>query len=374
MTDQRDSGALERLTPSALHSLRATPETVHWGYFDASLAPVLTVRSGDLIQIEAITHHAGDDPDLMFDSSVEALFRHIPPEERRPGPHIMTGPICVQDARPGDLLQVDYLSMTPRCRYGSNLAASWGYLHQELGAKERVTIYHLDALARTAAALYAYDLPGTPRFPGTITRCPAGDRQAALPGVRIPVRPHLGTAGVAPDERGRISTVPPGKHGGNIDNWRIGAGATMYYPVQVDGALFSVGDPHISQGDGEVSGTAIEASLDVLLQITVRRDFSFPSPLLETPDCWIVHGFNEDLNLAMRQATLDMLTLLTEQRGLSSQDAYSLMSVAADFAITQVVDQRRGVHGRIPRAIFGHGRTAANRHTSSDPMANSTAL
>ena len=163
---------------------------------------------------------------------------------------------------------------------------------------------------------------------------------------------------MAPNEPGRISTVPPGKHGGNIDNWRIGAGATMYYPVQVDGALFSVGDPHISQGDGEVSGTAIEASLDVLLQIAVRRDFSFPSPLLETPDYWIVHGFNEDLNVAMRDAALDMLTLLTEQRGLSRNDAYSLMSVAADFAITQVVDQRRGVHGRIRRAIFRSERAA----------------
>jgi acetamidase/formamidase len=336
-----------------LHSLRATPKTVHWGYFDASLAPVLTVRSGDLIQMEAITHHAGDDPDLMFDSTVEALFREIPPEERRPGPHIMTGPIYVEDARPGDLLQVRYLSMTPRCPYGSNLAANWGYLYKELGSKERVTIYRLDALARTAQALYAYDLPGTYRAPGTVTRCPACDRQVALPGVRIPVRPHLGTAGVAPNEPGRISTVPPGKHGGNIDNWRIGAGATMYYPVQVDGALFSIGDPHISQGDGEVSGTAVEASLDVLLQIAVRRDFSFPSPLLETPNYWIVHGFDEDLNLAMRHAALAMLTLLTEQRGLSRDDAYSLMSVAADFAITQVVDQRRGVHGRIARAIFG---------------------
>jgi acetamidase/formamidase len=168
-------------------------------------------------------------------------------------------------------------------------------------------------------------------------------------------------AGVAPDERGRISTVPPGKHGGNIDNWRIGAGATMYYPVQVDGALFSVGDPHISQGDGELSGTAIESSLDVLFQIVLRRDFSFPSPLLETPNYWIVHGFNEDLNAAMRMAALDMLTLLTEHRHLSKDDAYSLMSVAADFAVTQVVDQRQGIHVRIPRGIFPAERARGGR-------------
>jgi acetamidase/formamidase len=335
-----------------LHHLNATPGTVHWGYFDASLAPVLHVQSGDLIQAETVTAHAGDDPDLMFDPAIESLYRGIPEKDRHPGPHIMTGPIFVADARPGDMLEVRYLRMTPRCPYGSNVAAHWGHLFQELGRKERVTIYRINDGGQTAEALYAYDFPGKYTVPGRITRCPACDRQAALPGIRVPLRPHLGAAGVAPDQPGRISSIPPGRHGGNIDNWRIGAGATMYYPVQVDGALFSVGDPHISQGDGEISGTAIEASLDVLFQVAVRRDFSFPSPLLETPDCWIVHGFNEDLNVAMREAALDMLTLLTEHRRLSKDDAYSLMSVAADFAVTQVVDQRQGIHVRMPRGVF----------------------
>lgn len=352
MTRQLSTADPPTIEPRALHRLQATPATVHWGYFSASLAPVLRIRSGDLVRIEAVTHHAGDDPDLMFDGGVEALFAGIAPEERRPGPHIMTGPIHIEGARPGDLLEVRYLEMTPRCLYGSNLAASWGYLHEELGRKDRVTIYEIDPHASTARALYAYDFPDAYGTPGAITRCPECDRQSALPGVRIPIRPHLGTAGVAPDVAGRVSSVPPGKHGGNIDNWRIGAGATMYYPVQVDGALFSLGDPHISQGDGELSGTAIEASLDVLMQIRVRRDFSFPSPLLETPDSWIVHGFDADLNVAMRNAALDMLAFLTEQRRLSRDDAYSLMSVAADFAVTQVVDQRRGIHVRVPRAIF----------------------
>src|SRR5581483_6030289 len=182
--------------------------------------------------------------------------------------------------------------------------------------------------------------------------CPACDRQPALAGVRVPARPHLGTAGVAIDVAGRVSTIPPGAHGGNIDNWRIGAGAVMYYPVQVAGALFSIGDPHVSQGDGEISGTAIEASLNVLMQIIVRRDFSFPGPLLETPRHWIAHGFDEDPNVAARSAALDMLALLTEHAGLSRDDAYSLMSVAADFAVTQVVDGRQGAHVRIPRSLF----------------------
>jgi acetamidase/formamidase len=313
------------------------------------------VRSGDLIQAETISPHAGDDPDLMFDPAIDALYRGIPEEDRFPGPHIMTGPIYIENSRPGDMLEVRYLSMVPRCRYGSNLAAQWGHLYQELGSKERVTIYRINDGGQTAEALYAYDFPGKYTVPGTITRCPACDRQSALRGIRIPVRPHLGAAGVAPDQPGRISSIPPGRHGGNIDNWRIGAGATMYYPVQVDGALFSIGDPHISQGDGEISGTAIESSLNVLFQIAVRRDFTFPSPLLETPDSWIVHGFHEDLNVAMRAAALDMLTLLTERRHLTKDDAYSLMSVAADFGVTQVVDQRQGIHVSIPRAIFPAG-------------------
>lgn len=126
----------------------------------------------------------------------------------------------------------------------------------------------------------------------------------------------------------------------------------MYYPVAVDGALLSVGDPHISQGDGELSGTAIEASLDVLLRVVVRKDFFFPSPLLETSGEWIVHGFDPDLDKAMKGASLDMLHLLTEFKGLSRDDAYSLMSVAADFAVTQVVDGRQGIHVRVPRSVF----------------------
>jgi acetamidase/formamidase len=341
----------ERL-PTALHQLPATPETVHWGYFDAALAPVLRVRSGDLIRAEAITHHAGDAPELMMDEPIHRLYREIPIADRRPGVHIMTGPIFIEEAKPGDMLEVRYLQMTPRVDYGSNLAANWGYLYQEFDAKERVTIYGIDRRSNQASALYGYDFPGKYLVPGTITQCPECNRQPALAGVRVPMRPHLGTAGVAPDVPGRVSTIPPGKHGGNIDNWRIGAGSTMYYPVAVDGGLFSVGDPHISQGDGELSGTAIEASLNVLFQIIVRKDFSFPSPLLEAPDCWIVHGFDEDLNQAMRHAALDMLHLLTEHRRLSRNDAYSLMSVAADFGVTQVVDGRKGIHVRIARAIF----------------------
>uniref|UniRef100_E6PK44 Putative Acetamidase/Formamidase n=1 Tax=mine drainage metagenome TaxID=410659 RepID=E6PK44_9ZZZZ len=334
------------------HELPATLATVHWGYFDAGLAPALRIRSGDVVRAEAVTHHAGDAPDLMMDDAVRALYETIPEEDRNPGVHLMTGPIHVEDARPGDMLEVRYLQMLPRFRYGSNLAAHWGHLYKEMGEKERVTIYQIEPDCNTASALYAFDYPGKYLVPGRLTRRGTCTCEPALGGIRVPVRPHLGTAGVAPDAMGRVSTVPPGAHGGNIDNWRIGAGSTMYYPVAVPGALFSIGDPHISQGDGEISGTAIEASLNVMFQVVLRKDFHFPSPLLETPDTWIVHGFDEDLDVAMKNAARDMLQLLVDKHGLSRDDAYSLMSVSADFGVTQVVDGRQGVHCKMPRGIF----------------------
>ena len=346
------TGVAREFPGRELHDLPARASTVHWGYFDAALAPALRVKSGDLIRAEAITHHAGDAPHLMMDADIRDLYAAIPESDRAPGVHIMTGPIYVEDAMPGDMLEVRYLEMTPRCDYGSNLAAHWGYLYAEMAERERVTIYQLHREANQATALFAYDVAEKYLTPGRITDCSKCQCDPALPGIRVPTRPHLGTAGVAPDVAGRVSSIPPGLHGGNIDNWRIGAGATMYYPVQVPGALFSIGDPHVSQGDGEISGTAIEASLDVLFELRVRKDFRFPSPLLETPLHWIVHGFDEDLNVAMRNASKDMMTLLTEHRGLTRDDAYSLMSVAGDFAVTQVVDGTRGIHCRIGRRMF----------------------
>lgn len=288
----------------------------------------------------------------MMDEAITRIFDEIPPDERAPGVHIMTGPIFVEDAQPGDMLEIRYLEMVPRCNYGSNLAANWGHLYQEFDERERITIYQLDPNANTAQALYAYDVQEKYLIPGRVTHCPICDRQSALKGITIPARPHLGTAGVAPASNEKVSTIPPGLHGGNIDNWRIGAGATMYYPIQVAGALFSIGDPHVSQGDGEISGTAIESSLDVLFQVILRKDFHFPSPLLETPRNWIVHGFHGNLDQAMRNAAVDMVELLSTHLGLSRDDSYSLMSVAADFGVTQVVDGTKGIHARIERRLF----------------------
>jgi acetamidase/formamidase len=338
-------------TSSVLHELPATPDTVHWGYFDASLTPVLTVRSGDVVRIEALTHHAGDAPDLLMDEGIERVFAEV--DDRGPGPHLLTGPIAVAGAQPGDVLQVDILSTEARVPYGSNFAGHWGQLYDEF-AKERVTIFELDLEAMLGRARFAYDWTATPLAdrPGTIVVPDPSAREPALYGVVVPLRPHFGTMGVAPAQPGRHSSIPPGDHGGNIDNWRIGAGARMLYPVQVAGALLSVGDPHVSQGDGEVSGTALEASLNGLLRLTVRRDLDIRVPVLETPTELLVHGFGDDLDEAMRAASLRTIALLGSRYSLSRDDAYAFMSVAVDFTVTQVVDARQGVHARIDKRCF----------------------
>ena len=336
-----------------IHELRATPATCFWGFFDASLPPVLRVRSGDLVRIETLTHQAGDAPDLMMDDGVRAVYDAIPIATRGPGVHVMTGPIHVEDAQPGDTLEVRVLSMEPRLPYGTNIAAWWGHLYDDFG-KERITIYKIDAASGLARAAFAFDYKTTARYeqPGIIVPPDHGARQAALADVVVPLRPHFGVGGVAPREPGRINSIPPGAFGGNIDNWRFGPGAAMHYPVFHPGALCYLGDPHMAEGDAELSGTAIESSANSVIQLTVRKDLRLTSPMLETPTHWITHGFDEDLDKAMKAAARALLSLLVDHKGLSRDDAYSLISVAGDFGVTQVVDQKQGVHGMIAKNLF----------------------
>lgn len=331
------------------HHLPADSEHVCWGFFNHAAPPAIRVQSGDIVLVETVTPHAGDAPDFMMDDAILRLFQGIPRAQRGPGPHILTGPIYVEDCRPGDVLQVKILDLKPRMPYGSNLLASWGYLFEEYEKRERVTIYKVDHSGQWLSAVFAYDLKQPYDMLGSITAVDAVERTPAVEHVQIPVRLHIGTMGVAMADAGRFSTVPPGVHGGNIDNWKIGVGATMYYGVQVDGGLLSLGDCHLAQGDGELSGTAVEASMNCLIQINVVKNVSIPSPLLETSSHWIAHGFNPNLNVATKNAALQMRDFLTDCCGLRMEDAYSVMSLAGDFHITQVVDQQLGVHVSIPK-------------------------
>ncbi len=334
----------------AVPGLSLDPSTIHWGYFDRALEPALIVDSGDTVHLTAVTHHAGYAPDLLMNDPIRRLFEEV--AERGPGPHILTGPIAVEQARPGDVLEVEILSLTPLFAHGSNLAASWGYLFPDFG-KQRVTIWAADREMMTARPEFAFDVPATlPTLPPGAILPPGTTRRAPVPDrVRVPLRPHLGTMGVAPAGPGKHSSIPPGDFGGNIDNWRAGPGTTMYYPVQVPGALLSVGDPHLAQGDAELNGTALEASLDVVLRVRVRSDLPFSAPVLETPTHWYIHGFGDTLDAAMGSAARRTLAFLEARWGLGADEAYSLASLAVDFAVTQVVDQRPGVHAAIAKSL-----------------------
>ena len=357
-----DLGApFQTIRNARTHSLPATPEHVYWGYIDRDQAPCLTVDDGDIIHVEAITHHAGDTPDLLMDDGIRAIWSSIAEETRGPGVHILTGPIHVRGAEPGDTLAVRIISMRPRLPYGSNVAANWGLLYDTFD-KERVTIYgldhgdhgaSLDEFTATASPVFGFDFTSRPLYdlPGVISIPDAAARQPFGREVRVPVRPHFGVMGVAPAEAGRLSSIPPGVFGGNVDNWRVGPGAVMCYPVNVPGANLFVGDPHFAQGDGEICGTAIEASLDAVIQVKVLKGVGNTSPLLETDSHWFTHGFGGDLDAAMRMAAEQMLWLLRTHLGLSADEAYSLASVAIDLGVTQVVDGVMGCHAAIARDI-----------------------
>jgi acetamidase/formamidase len=344
-----------------MQRLTATPDTCFWGYFDPDEPAVLKVEPGTELVIEAVTHHAGDAPDLLMDDGIRAIWDGIAEGERSPGVHIMTGPIHVIGAQPGDTLRVEILSMTPRMPYGSNCAANWGLFHQEFG-KERITIYELAdrpddrSFGPIARPMFGFDFDARDLYdlPGVISTPDRARRQPFSRPVEVAVRPHLGVIGVAPGEPGRRSSIPPGVFGGNVDNWRFGPGAVIHYPVFVEGAGFFVGDPHFAQGDGEICGTAIEASLDVRLRLSIADDLPVTAPLLWTETHWYTHGFGDDLDTAMRMAAEQMLRFLVDRGGFTMDEAYSLASVAMDLGITQVVDATLGCHAGIPASIIGH--------------------
>lgn len=339
------------------HHLPATPDTCFWGYFDPDEAPVLNIASGDSVTVEALTHHSGDAPDLMMDDGIRAVWASIAPDDRGPGVHVMTGPISVAGASAGGTIAVTVESMRPRLSHGSTIAANWGGLYADF-QEEWITIWELDGgpdvPPTSARPAFRYDFNGRPLYdqPGFITEPGTAERVPFSRPVVVPVRPHFGVMGVAPSAAGKVSSIPPDVYGGNVDNWRLGPGATMYYPVFVDGANLFVGDPHLGQGDGEVCGTAIECSLDATLSIAVVDRFEIDAPVLETETHWYTHGFSTDLDEAMRASVRRAITLMGQLYGVSRKEAYTILSVGGDVGVTQVVDGNLGCHTAIPKGIF----------------------
>jgi acetamidase/formamidase len=313
------------------HRLEATPETVAYGYYWSEAAPVLRIASGDVIDVDtllastpAALERAGVPPERIQES-LKAITTQVTGDRRGPGGHILTGPVYVEGAEPGDALEVKILSIDFAIDYGYNGCS--GFVPENCDKAVGTTIIPIDKRAMTAEF---------------------------LPGIVIPLRPFLGSMGVAPaPELGRTSSVPPGRHAGNIDNRELVVGSTVYIPVFVPGALFEVGDGHAAQGDGEVDQTAIETSLRSRLQLTVRKGLKLVWPRAETPTDFITMATDPDLKVATATAIQEMINFLVEAKGLTAHRAYQLTSIAGNVAITQLVDKPNlGVHVRMPKSIF----------------------
>jgi acetamidase/formamidase len=304
----------------------ATPQTVKLGFFDATTPAVTSVASGTEVLIETVS---GDAPFLPANAGYEILPEHRPiieGAERGPGPHFLTGPIYVEGARPGDVLQVDILDVMLRQDWGFNLIIPLMGTIPEDFPDFRMQILPLD------------------RKKGVVQ----------LPwGGKLPLSPFFGVMGVAPPPNwGRITSVIPRAMGGNMDNKELVAGTTVSFPVFNDGALFSAGDGHAVQGDGEVCITAVETSLSGRFRLTVRKDMHLTAPRAETPTHFITMGFDEDLDDAVKQALRDMIRWIEELRGLAAPDAYTLCSLAADLHVTQTVNTAKGAHCMLPKTVL----------------------
>ena len=315
----------------AQHVVHVTPSTVEWGYFAADAKPVLTVKSGEVVTIDTICGI----PEMLerLGATADGPMREMKEmyakvKDRGPGPHFLTGPVAVEGAMPGDVLEVEIVDIRLRSPYG------WMMIQPGAGALPEEFPYLREKLVRLD------EQNKTAEF---------------APGIRIPVRPFFGNLGVAPP-LGRANSAAPGYFAGNLDNKWLVAGTKIYIPVQVPGALFSVGDGHAAQGDGEVCVTAIETNLTGVFRFKVWKNRKLRWPRAESPTQIITMGLSEDLNEAARLAAREMIDYLISDRGMSRDDAYMLTSAGVDLHVTQVVDGVKGVHATLPKAIFEAGR------------------
>lgn len=313
-----------------VHRLPATPTTVAYGYYWAEAKPVLHVKSGDFVDIETMLTNtpAGLERLGVKPRDIPHALRDIVAQDtgtlRGPGGHILTGPIYVDGADSGDVLEVRIVSISLPIDYAYN--GCHGFVPELCGPPQtRVsTLIHLDRKHMTAEV---------------------------MPGVVVPLRPFFGSMGVAPAPAlGRVSSNPPSRHAGNLDNKELVAGTTLYIPVFTKGALLEVGDGHAAQGDGEVDQTAIETNLNGRLQLVVRKDMKLDWPRAETPTHWITMGTDTSLVVATRTAIREMVKLLQEKKGLTETQAYQAASMAADLRITELVDGNVGVHMMIAKS------------------------
>jgi acetamidase/formamidase len=331
-------GAARQSARPVVHRLLVTPETVAYGYYWSEAKPVLTIASGDIIDVDTLLTNspsglaAAGVPDEKIEQSLKDVTAAFPRGDPRRGPggHVLTGPVFVTGAEPGDALEVKILSIDFNIDYGYNGCS--GPLRQEL----------CDPAIRAAKIIPIDKKTMTAEF---------------MPGIVIPLHPFYGSMGVAPaPELGRVSSNPPGRHAGNMDNKDLVVGSTIWIPVFAPGALFEIGDGHGAQGDGEVDQTAIETSLRGKLQLTVRKGMKLNFPRAETPTDYIAMATDPDLKVATNEAITEMVDYLVDLKHLTKHQAYQLISVAGNVVDSQLVDLPNvGVHVTVPRSIFtGH--------------------
>ena len=286
----------------ATHELHSSPDTCHWGYFDSQLAPQLRIKSGDVATIHCVSGAAEILPGEPFNVLPEhrEILAKLKPHIGR---HILTGPVHVEGAERGDVLAVEVLDIKFRTNWG------WNVQRPLMGTlPEDFPFYRL---------------------------------------THIPIDSNRGVCTMP------WGTVEPRAFGGNIDNKHFRVGTTVYFPVFAEGGLFSTGDGHGVQGDGEVNLTALETSLSGTFRFTVRKDMKLNNPRAETATHWITHGFDQDLDDAAKEALRDMIRLISTKTGLSAADAYMLCSLQADLHVTQTVDGNKGIHCMIEKKLIG---------------------
>jgi acetamidase/formamidase len=301
------------------HRLDASPETVHWGYFDAERKPLLTIADGETVTISTVSGTPAQMPPKGSDFKLPKALAdiHATQTQRLPG-HICTGPVEVRGAKAGMTLEVQIQSIELNYDWGYNMIRPLsGALPDDF---DRMRVIHLPLDRKRMVG----------RLPW---------------GLEIPLRPFFGVMAVAPPAGwGTVSTIPPRRNGGNMDNKELVAGTTLYLPIHVDGAMFSVGDGHGAQGDGEVNVNAIETGLIGTFRLSVRDDLPLEWPMAETPTHVITMAFHPDLDEAAVIALRNMIALIGKRAGLSREDAYTLCSLAADLRATQIVNQHKGIH------------------------------
>ncbi len=302
----------------AQHRIDAAPDTVHWGFFDAALEPLLTVESGDTVTLSTVsgTPDVMPPPPLAVPKALSDIQTEVT-HKIVPG-HICTGPVAVRGAKVGQVLEVRIKAIELNYDWGYNVIRPLAGALPDDFHEKRVIHITLDQARMTG------------RLPW---------------GLELPLKPFFGVMAVAPPPAwGMVSTLPPRRNGGNLDNKELVAGTTLYLPIHVDGALFSVGDGHAAQGDGEVCITAIETGLIGTFELKLREDMTLELPMAETPTHVITMAFDPDLDDCVVIALRQMIALISARSGISREDAYTLCSLAADLRVTQVVNGSKGIH------------------------------